>query len=78
VVRFQYDLDSPAPVTLKIYDFSMALVKTVVDGIHRSQGDRFEEWDGRNDRNDLVANGTYFYLLKAGDRDHWGKVVILD
>ncbi len=78
VVRFQYDLDSPSLITLKIYDFSMTLVKTVVDGVQRPQGDQFEEWDGRNDRRDLVANGTYFYLLKAGDREHWGKVVILD
>ena len=78
VVRFQYDLDTAAPVTLKIYDFSMTLVKTVVDGVQRSAGDHFEEWDGRNDRNDLVANGTYFYLLKADGREHWGKVVILD
>jgi hypothetical protein len=78
VVRFQYDLDNPAAVTLKIYDFSMTLVKTVVDGAHRPAGDLFEEWDGRNDRNDLVANGTYFYQLKASGREHWGKVVILD
>jgi hypothetical protein len=78
VVRFQYDLDHPSPVTLKIYDFSMTLVTTVIDDAQRSAGDRYEEWNGRNDRNDLVANGTYFYVLKTGDRKHWGKLVILD
>ena len=78
VVRFQYDLDRPAAVTLKIYDFSMTLVRTVVDGAQRQIGDRFEEWDGRNDKGRLVANGTYFYLLKAEGQEHWGKVVILD
>jgi len=78
VVRFQYDLDHASAVTLKIYDFSMTLVRTVVDGVHRSAGDHYEEWNGRNDRDDLVANGTYFYVLKAEGRENWGKVVILD
>ena len=78
VVRFQYDLDHASSVTLKIYDFSMTLVRTVMDGVQRQAGDRFEEWDGRNDKGRLVANGTYFYVLKAENREHWGKVVVLD
>ncbi len=66
-------------VTVKIYDFAMSLVTTLVDGEFRSGGTDFDEpWDGRNDRGDLVANGVYFFKVETSKAQReWGKLVIL-
>lgn len=79
-IRFQYYLTEPSIVTVKIYDFGMNLVKTVIHNKERHlSGDCCEVWDGRNDVGDIVANGAYFYKIKLKGRDPiWGKVLILN
>jgi hypothetical protein len=67
------------PVTVKIYDFAMDLVATVVDHQYREAETEYDEvWDGRNGKGDLVANGVYFFKVEApGGQTEWGKVVVL-
>ncbi|MBC7186834.1 MAG: hypothetical protein H5U38_07365 [Calditrichaeota bacterium] len=78
-VRFQYNTTKPTRVTIRIYDFAMDLVATVVEGKARPVGDFSEAWNGRNDGGDLVANGVYFYRLDIeGEGTFWGKVMILN
>jgi hypothetical protein len=79
-VRFQYRIGSPAEVTVQVYDFSMALVRNVVQDKPRPvPGDYAEAWDGRNDLGEPVANGVYFYRLRlSGGGEYWGKVIILN
>ena len=79
-VRLQYNLTAPASVTIKVYDFALDFVATVVNGKYRDiPGDYYEEWDGRNREGEIVANGVYFYKLdKSGQGEAWGKIVILD
>jgi hypothetical protein len=66
-------------VTIKIYDFAMNLVTTVIDNQFRYGGKDYDEpWDGRNDRKDLVANGVYFFRVETSSgQKEWGKLVIL-
>ena len=79
-VRFQYRTQQSVSVTVKIYDFGMNLVTTVVEEKYRSlPGDYSEIWDGKNDLGDMVANGVYFYKISLSGHDPlWGKVMVVN
>ncbi|MFQ6094051.1 MAG: FlgD immunoglobulin-like domain containing protein [bacterium] len=78
-LRLQYHTTRSTRVTIKIYDFALDLVRTLVDGKHRGPGDFSEIWDGRNREGEVVANGVYYYVVeKEGDGAARGKIVILD
>jgi|GEM_PF-1195788 len=78
VVRIRYRPRQDGPVTIKIYDFAMNLVKTLVYEKSVAEKDQEIEWDGKNDREDIVANGVYFFKVEApGGQIEWGKLVIL-
>jgi len=67
-------------VTIKIYDFNLDLVATVIDGASRPGGVEADNdvWDGKNDKGKTVANGVYFYNIKLGTgQDWWGKVAVI-
>ncbi|MBN2411838.1 hypothetical protein JXQ31_09100 [candidate division KSB1 bacterium] len=79
-VRIQYNTTLPTRVTIRIYDFAMDLVTTLVDGkIRYTDGDFNEVWNGRNDYGDMVANGVYFYSVEIdNDGTYWGKIMIVN
>ncbi len=79
-VRFQYNTKANTKVSIKVFDFAMDLVTTVVDGKSvPGPGDFSEVWNGRNDYGDAVANGVYFYSVQLeGDGTYWGKVMIVN
>ena len=79
-VRFQYHTTGSTTVTVKVYDFGMNLVKTVVENKPRAfAGDYGEVWNGRNGLGEMVANGVYFYKIKLkGQSAFWGKVMVLN
>lgn len=78
-VRLQYNVKSAATVTIKIYDFALDHVVTVVNGKSRMPGDYHEVWDGKNERREQVANGVYHYSVEiSGDGTYWGKIIVLD
>jgi len=67
-------------VTIKIYDFNLDLVRTLVDGATRTGGVEADNdvWFGKNDKGEFVANGVYFYNIKLGTgEDWWGKVAVV-
>lgn len=76
VVRFQFDtigLDASDRVSLKIYDFALDPVVTVVENVPLTQT---LYWTGRNNKGKRVANGTYVYVIEAGKKKFWGKVTV--
>lgn len=79
-VRFQYRTHGPASVNVRVYDFGMNLVRTVVAEKERPvAGDYAEVWDGRNDVGDMVANGVYFYNIRfSNGAPLWGKVMVVN
>lgn len=79
-VRFQYNTENATSVTIRIFNFAMELVATVVKDKPRPGGGDFAEvWNGRTGDGDLLANGVYFYQLSLdGDGTYWGKLIILD
>ncbi|MCP4583298.1 MAG: hypothetical protein GY839_16955 [candidate division Zixibacteria bacterium] len=67
-------------VTIKIFDFNLDLVTTIIDGASRTGGMEADNdvWDGKNDNGKMVANGVYFYNIKLGTgEDWWGKVAVI-
>jgi len=78
-VRFQYRLVRDAAVTVRIYDFGMKRVRSLIEQAFRPPGDHAEAWNGRNDLGDMVANGVYFYRIDIPGRPPlWGKVMVVN
>ncbi|MFC1556279.1 hypothetical protein ACFL67_04265 [candidate division KSB1 bacterium] len=77
-VRFQYDLETAAQVTLDIFDFGM---NPVYNGrsVYRTSGANTEIWNGMNNWGRIVANGVYFYRLMIDGRGElWGKIIVIN
>jgi hypothetical protein len=64
------------PVSLKIYNVSGQLVRTVFAGV-KPAGYHTFTWDGTNESGSRVATGVYFATLVAGDRRMTRKMVLL-
>jgi flagellar hook assembly protein FlgD len=71
-----FGLADAGHVTLRIYDASGRLVRTLVD---RSYGTVRHDamWNGRNDRGQPVTTGIYFCLLSAGGETFTQKMLLL-
>jgi hypothetical protein len=65
-----------AGLTLRVYDVSGNLVRTLVDGFQPA-GPHTVSWHGRNDQGGPVASGTYFYQLTAPTFSEIRKMVLL-
>jgi hypothetical protein len=61
-----YNLPEPSRVTLRIYDLSGRLVRTIKNGVMEDAGYRDVAWYGRDDYGRAVSSGAYFYRLTAG------------
>ena len=80
LTRIIYSLAGEAAVTIDLFDFASRRVRRLVGDAHRTGGrNHGENWDGRDDDGDVVANGVYFYRLETdGGHRAFGKVVVLD
>ncbi len=75
-----YHLAKPTEVTVRIYDITGALVRTLALG-HQTAGiykekSRAAYWDGKNKLGESVASGLYFYTLIAGDFTATRKMLV--
>ena len=77
VVRIRYELEQPADVEVRIFDFSMNLVRRIVDA-GQSAGEQETEWDGTDSAGLRVANGPYFYTVDTGEKTVRGKILIME
>lgn len=80
VVRIHYATTSQSSqVTIRIFDFGMQPVRTLLrDATRRESAEIDETWDGRDDLNRRVANGVYFYRVEIGNASpQWGKILVL-
>jgi hypothetical protein len=77
ITTITFDVATPGVVTIRIFDVSGRLVRTVTDGF-RPQGRHSEVWDGRDDRGNAVHSGIYFYRMDApGFRSPTKKMLLL-
>jgi len=65
-INFTLDADQPATVALKVYSVSGSLVYQRVETAV-SPGYHQWAWDGRDEKADEIANGTYLYQVIAQD-----------
>ncbi len=70
-----FRLSSQAPVSLKVYDTSGRLVRTLVDGT-RTAGLHTVPWDGRNDAGLAVGSGVYFYRFETAGVSETRKMIL--
>jgi hypothetical protein len=80
VVRIFYKTGkASSQITIKVFDFGMQPVRTVIQNATRNSADEiFTQWDGKNDKGRQVANGVYFYRIKVDNEDeYWGKILVL-
>jgi hypothetical protein len=62
--NIRFEVATNSHVTLRVYDVSGALVRTLVDET-KDAGSHVVEWDGRNDQGSPASSGVYFYRLTA-------------
>ena len=75
LVRIRYDAEAGADVEVRIFDFAMNLVRRLT-GSERPGGEI--AWDGLDEGGLRVANGTYFYDVRAGGEVAQGKILVLE
>jgi hypothetical protein len=74
--RIEFSLKTRSHVTLRVYDVSGRLVRTLVDGV-RDAGENRIDWKGINDRGANVASGVYFYKMNTKDFSDTKKMILL-
>ena len=76
-----YQLAKPSNVSITIYDIRGNVVRQLNLGQktagYYTDRPRAAHWDGRNATGERVANGVYFYQLKAGDLSYLRKMLIV-
>ncbi|MFH0736601.1 MAG: FlgD immunoglobulin-like domain containing protein [bacterium] len=80
LVKIKFNMGSSSDdVTIRIMDFGMNLVRTVVQNeTYNTIGDNYAVWDGRDENGKIVPNGVYFYRIDRGDKDPvFGKIIVL-
>jgi serine protease AprX len=73
--RLAVQLPAAASISLRIYDNSGRVVRTLARGSLVSTRALFT-WDGRNDEGGVVAPGVYFYRAQSATARAWGKVIL--
>ena len=80
VTRIYYKTGkSTTKITIKVYDFGMSPVRTLIQNAVRTSPDElFTMWDGKNNDGYIVPNGVYFYRIEIdSDKPVWGKIIVL-
>lgn len=80
VCRIYFKTGKPvSSVTVKIFDFAMFPVRTVIQNAQRTSPDViWTVWDGKRDDGSQVSNGVYFYRIQIDkDQTVWGKILVM-
>jgi hypothetical protein len=73
----RYDVPAGGDVvTLRVYDVSGVLIRTLLDGPQEA-GQKTVTWHGRDERGRRVASGVYFYRLQAPGYEKTLKMVLV-
>jgi hypothetical protein len=72
----KFSLKEDAWVTLRIYNVLGQVVTTLVNE-QKPAGEYVISWNGKNQHNDDVASGVYFYRIKAGDYESVRRMTLL-
>jgi len=78
-IRIKYSTPQAANVTIRIFDFGMNLVKTLIQNSYKNiSTENFEFWNGRDENEKIVPNGVYFYRIDLGTGTPLhGKIMVM-
>jgi hypothetical protein len=76
VTTIAYDLARDQKVEIDIYNIKGQKVKKLINEI-RKAGSYKTVWDGRNEDNQTVGSGIYFYRMKSGTYTSTGKMILM-
>ncbi|MEZ5359749.1 MAG: FG-GAP-like repeat-containing protein [Candidatus Zixiibacteriota bacterium] len=76
ITTISYDLPTDANVRLEIYNILGQQVRLLVNGT-QSAGTYDVVWDSKDNHNQAVASGMYFYRLTVGDYTEAKKMLLL-
>ena len=71
----RFDLPQTARVTLKVYDVSGRMVRTLACGM-RAEGRHVLMWNGADDAGAKAGSGVYFLRIQAGDYRATRKMIL--
>ncbi len=86
VLKIKYSTNGTEPVTIRILNFSMQVVKTIIQDANRgnpihvvdSSSGTIDYWDGTDQAGNIVPNGVYFYRIDVGSQKPvYGKILVL-
>ena len=72
-----YQLATPSPVRLEVFNVLGQRVATLVDG-QQGAGSYVARWDGTDAAGRATASGVYFYRLTVAGAHQTGKMVLVD
>ncbi len=77
--RVHYSVKSAnSTVTIRIYDFSMHIVRTLLQNAPCAAGEDDAPWNGQDNSGNLVGNGVYFYSVSVNNGNPlWGKILVV-
>lgn len=79
IVRIKFEAPSSGNARVRLYDFSMNLIRELDSGIPVTGGQNYEAvWDGTDGGGRQVANGPVFYVINVGGSEVRGKILVLD
>ena len=81
-LKFKYSTDNlQKNVTIRIFDFNMNLLRTVIQNAPRNFSNEsapIDTWNGLDDKGNEVPNGVYFYRIDLSGSDPlFGKIIVL-
>ncbi len=75
-ISYQVGGSGSCPVSLKIYNITGQLVKTLINE-HKTPGRYNAVWNGRSDKGQKVSAGIYIYRLQAGEKNITKKMILV-
>lgn len=78
-VKIKYSTTDAANVTIRILDFGMNLIRTVIQNSPRgANSEHLDLWDGKDESGKIVPNGVYFYRVDLGSGTPlFGKIMVM-
>ena len=76
VTTIEYSLPRRSHVTVEIHNVLGQKVRTLVAGIQNA-GYQSIQWDGRDDKGNVLPSGVYIYRLEAGKSSQSNKMLLI-
>lgn len=77
VTTIRFAIPKPDRVSLKIYNVLGHHIATLIENKNRAAGIYSIQWDGKNDRNEQLESGVYFYILETPNYRKINKMILI-